>query len=118
LRYSIFGILLLAGCAGPTALISNLSFNGNIAPYPENYAEVVGNRLLSPGETAMMAQPVEGTAYSTLDPRGWYVCLLRSGQPVQAAFIDTSGRVAGTIDAAEFVCKGTTIYESYTRASY
>ena len=111
-------VLMLAGCAGPTGLLSNINISGQTVPYPTNYREIVASRTLAVNETAGLAAPVPGSPYSAREPVGWYVCMRRSNGAIEVAYIGERSRVEGVISQPKHVCGNDTVYEAYTRKRY
>ena len=106
--------LLLAGCSGPTGLLSDTNISGRVDPPPANYKQLVADRMLGKDERAMISAPQPGTPWSITEAKGWYVCVVRGGQSVSAVYL-AGGRVMGAIDAPEHVCGPGTVYEEFTR---
>ncbi len=110
--------LLLAGCAGPTSILSGVNVSGTTLPYPADYRETIAARFLAPNESAMISEPVEGTPWSMTEARGWYVCLLRSGGAVTAVYLGVDGKIGGAVEAPEYVCGPGTVYQTFARGPY
>lgn len=113
LRPIALALFLLAGCSGPTTLLSDVNISGRVDPPPANYKQLVAQHLLVKDEIAMISAPEPGMPWGVTDAKGWYVCVMR-GAKVSAIYI-AGGRIMGSIDAPEHVCGPGTVYEEFSR---
>lgn len=114
MRFLAFAVLLLAGCSGPTGLLSGTNISGRVDPPPADYKQLVADHTLVKDERAMISAPQPGMPWSITEAKGWYVCVIRGGKSVSAVYI-AGGRVMGAIAAPEHVCGPQTVYEEFSR---
>ena len=57
-------VFALAGCSGPTGLLSDTNISGRIDPPPANYKQLVADHMLGKDERAMISAPQPGTPWS------------------------------------------------------
>lgn len=114
MRPHLLAVLLLAGCSGPTGMLSGVNISGRVDPPPANYKQLVADHMLVKDERAMISAPQPGMPWSITEAKGWYVCVIRGGTSVSAVYI-AGGRVMGAINAPEHVCGPGTVYEEFSR---